>query len=83
VAEPLADNVHRLAGCEQDRCVRVTQVVQPDRRQRERELVPVYLANATRTSVGTGPGVVEMPRDEAGRLVADRLAIYGERAPRS
>jgi hypothetical protein len=46
-------------------------------------LVPVHLANATRTSGGTGPGVVEVPRDEAGRLVADRLAIYGERAPRS
>lgn len=83
MAQPLGDDVHRLAGCEQDRRVRVTQVVQPNRRQRERELVPVHLANATRTSGGTGPGVVEVPRDEAGRLVADRLAIYGERAPRS
>jgi hypothetical protein len=44
-------------------------------------LVEVYLGNATVTSGGTGPGTVRVPPDEAGRLVKDRLAIYGGNRP--
>jgi hypothetical protein len=44
-------------------------------------LVGVYLGNATATSGATGPGTVRVPPDEAARLVAARLAIYGERPP--
>jgi hypothetical protein len=44
--------------------------------------ISVYLGNATRTSGGSGPGMVRVPPDEAARLVAARLAIYGDRAPR-
>jgi hypothetical protein len=43
----------------------------------------VYLGNGTRTSGGTGPGVVRVPRDEAARLVRDKWAIPGDRAPQS
>jgi hypothetical protein len=45
-------------------------------------LVPVYVTTAIRTSGGTGPGVVRVPPDEAGRIVADRHGVYGDRAPR-
>lgn len=44
-------------------------------------LVPVYLANGTRTSGGTGPGVVQVPPGEAAALVRDRLAVYGGQPP--
>jgi hypothetical protein len=39
-------------------------------------LAPVWLANATRTSGGIGPGVVQVPADEAVRLVAGRRAVH-------
>jgi hypothetical protein len=61
------------------------QSAQAERRladQREADLVAVWCANGTRTSVGTGPGVLRLPQAEAGRLVANRLAIYGTEPPR-
>jgi hypothetical protein len=44
-------------------------------------LTPVYLSNGTRTSGGTGPGVVHVPPDEAAWLVAQKLAIHGQQPP--
>ena len=44
--------------------------------------ITVYATVAVRTSAGPGPGVLELPRDEAGRLVADRHAVYGSQPPR-
>lgn len=38
------------------------------------ELVRVYLSNAHRTSGGTGPGVVVIPKAEAAPLVQSRFA---------
>jgi hypothetical protein len=43
--------------------------------------VPVFVINGTRTSDGPGPGVKHLPRAEAGRLVAARLAVPGEQPP--
>jgi hypothetical protein len=48
----------------------------------EPDLVPVYLTVAVRTTGGIGPGVVRVPRDEAGRIVAARHGAPGERASR-
>jgi hypothetical protein len=49
----------------------------------EADLVPVYLTVAVRTSGGTGPGVVRVPREEeAARIVASRHGASGERAQR-
>ena len=45
-------------------------------------LVRVLMANGHRTSGGTGPGVVEVPPDEAARLVAARVAVHGDQLPR-
>jgi hypothetical protein len=45
-------------------------------------LVPVFVTTGIMTSAGPGPGVVHVPPAEAARLVADRRAVYGERAPR-
>jgi hypothetical protein len=50
--------------------------------QPEEALAAVYLTNATRTSRGTGPGPLRVPLAEAGMLVRNRLAVYGDRAPR-
>jgi len=44
--------------------------------------ITVFATVAVRTSAGPGPGVLELPRDEAARLVADRHAVYGSTAPR-
>jgi hypothetical protein len=44
--------------------------------------VPVYLTNAVRTSAGPGPGPKMLPSPEAGALVRDRLAVYGDQPPR-
>ena len=44
--------------------------------------ITVYATVAVRTSAGPGPGVLELPRDEAARMVADRHAVYGSTAPR-
>jgi hypothetical protein len=44
-------------------------------------LVAVYVTTAVRTSDGPGPGVKRVPPDEAGRLVGDRRAVYGEQPP--
>jgi hypothetical protein len=41
----------------------------------------VYLLNGTATSGGNGPGVVQVPPDEAARLVGECLAVYGDVAP--
>ena len=46
------------------------------------ERITVYATVAVRTSAGPGPGVLELPRDEAARMVADRHAVYGAAAPR-
>jgi hypothetical protein len=43
--------------------------------------VTVFLVNATRTSAGPGPGALRLPAVEAGRLIAARLAVYGDRNP--
>jgi hypothetical protein len=43
--------------------------------------VQVYLTNATRTSRGPGPGPKRLPAAEAGRLVENRLAVYGSEPP--
>jgi hypothetical protein len=45
-------------------------------------LVAVFLVNATRTSSGSGPGVLLVPPAEAARLTAARLAVYGTEPPR-
>ena len=45
--------------------------------------VTVFLVNGTRTSAGCGPGPLTLPAAEAGRLVAARLAVYGDRPPRN
>lgn len=44
-------------------------------------LVTVYLTNAVRTSAGPGPGAMQLPAIEAGRLVSAKLAVYGSRGP--
>jgi hypothetical protein len=46
------------------------------------DLVPVYLTVAVRTSGGPGPGVVHVPREEAGRICAARHGVPGEDPPR-
>lgn len=48
----------------------------------DRDLVPVFLTVAVRTSGGNGPGVVRVPRDEAARITAARHGIAGERPPK-
>jgi len=45
-------------------------------------LVTVFVTVAVRTSAGPGPGPLKLPASEAGRLVKDRLAVHGDRAPR-
>ena len=42
----------------------------------------VYVTVAVRTSAGPGPGVLELPRDEASRIVNDRHGVFGTTAPR-
>lgn len=44
-------------------------------------LVTVYVVNGTRTSAGPGPGALTLPASEAGALVRQRFAVYGDRAP--
>jgi len=46
-------------------------------------LITVFATNGTRTSAGCGPGVLRLPPAEAARLVAAKLAVYGEAAPRN
>lgn len=41
--------------------------------QADQQLVRIYVSNGHRTSGGTGPGVVEVPLDEAQSLVARRF----------
>jgi hypothetical protein len=45
------------------------------------DLVAVYLTAAVRTSDGSGPGVKHVPRAEAGRLTAARIAVHGDKPP--
>ena len=45
-------------------------------------LVPVFVTTGIRTSGGSGPGVVHVPPDEAGRIVADHHGVPGTVAPR-
>jgi hypothetical protein len=51
-------------------------------RRRAAGLVAVWVANATRTSAGPGPGVKWLPAAEAAALVGNRLALYGDQPPR-
>jgi hypothetical protein len=49
----------------------------------EPDLVPVFVTVGIRVSTGERtPGVVHVPPGEAGRIVADRHGVHGERAPR-
>jgi hypothetical protein len=45
--------------------------------------VAVYLTTAVRTSQGPGPGVKLLPPQEAGGLITARLAVAGDKPPRS
>jgi hypothetical protein len=45
-------------------------------------LVTLFLTVAVRTSAGSGPGVVRVPPDEAGRIIAARHGVYGDQPPR-
>lgn len=45
------------------------------------QLVTVYVVNGTRTSAGPGPRPLKLPPAEAGALVRQRFAIYGDRPP--
>ena len=45
-------------------------------------LVAVFLTVAVRTSGGNGPGVVRVPPDEAGRIIARRHGVYGVLPPK-
>ncbi len=45
--------------------------------------VTVFATNGTRTSACCGPGVLRLPPAEAARLVAAKLAVYGEAPPRN
>jgi hypothetical protein len=42
---------------------------------------PVFVTVAVRTSAGPGPGVKQLPPAEAGRLVAQKLAVHGDKPP--
>jgi hypothetical protein len=42
------------------------------------QLVTVTVTNATRTSLGPGPGTFLLPAAEAASLVGRRLAYYGD-----
>jgi hypothetical protein len=44
-------------------------------------MTKIFLPNGTATSGGNGPGVVDVPDDEAARLVHEALAVYGSIAP--
>ena len=49
----------------------------------ETGLVAVSVSGGTRTSEGVaGPGLLRLPAAEAGRLVGERLAVYGDQPPR-
>ena len=45
-------------------------------------LVMIYVTTAVRTSAGPGPGVLELPADEANRIVSSRLGVLGSEPPR-
>src|SRR5690348_5334001 len=47
------------------------------------ELVPVFVTNGVRTSDGPGPGVKRVPPAEASALLADRVAVPGDKPPRN
>jgi hypothetical protein len=44
--------------------------------------VAIYQTVAVRTSQGAGIGPKRLPPDEAGRLVRDKHAVYGDKPPR-
>jgi hypothetical protein len=44
-------------------------------------LVTVYVVNGTRTSQGPGPGVKQLPPEEASALIRQRFAVYGSKPP--
>jgi hypothetical protein len=51
------------------------------------DVAPVTLTNSVRTSwpeplTGNGPWLVYLPRDEASRVVGDRVGTYGTEPPR-
>jgi hypothetical protein len=43
--------------------------------------VPVFVLNGTRTRDGPGPGLKHLPPEEAGALVAARVAVHGDKPP--
>jgi hypothetical protein len=45
-------------------------------------LSTVFVTVAVRTSDGPGPGVKQVPAAEAGALVAQKHAVYGDQPPR-
>jgi hypothetical protein len=47
----------------------------------EAPLVQIYLLNGTGTSGGNGPGVVQVPEDEAASLIRECLAVRGSTPP--
>jgi hypothetical protein len=44
-------------------------------------MTKIFLPNGTGTSGGNGPGVVDVPEDEAARLVHEGLAVRGSTPP--
>jgi hypothetical protein len=44
--------------------------------------VMIFLTNGVNSSAGAGPGPRTVPADEAARLVARRLGVYGSAPPR-
>jgi hypothetical protein len=44
-------------------------------------LVSIYLTNAVRTSQGPGPGVKQLPANEANALIGMKYTVYGDRSP--
>jgi len=45
-------------------------------------LVKIFITNSVRTSRGAVTGPAELPASEAGRLVAAKVVIFGDRPPR-
>jgi hypothetical protein len=56
--------------------------VPPDIPAGEGDKVACFVLNGTRTSDGSGPGVKRLDPAEAGRLIAMKMAVAGDRPPR-
>jgi hypothetical protein len=44
-------------------------------------LVPIFLTNGTMTTGGPGPGVVQVPPEEAAYWIGECLAVAGQHPP--